>query len=112
MHPSGHQTKLASRYVLVTKAGERIALMFEKGPTSPANLWMHAEHAASIEHLGLSRRDYPAADLYAATDEKGRPIYGRHAALRQMRELANSDLVRFEIENAAQLRSVLRQLAP
>lgn len=60
MHPSGHQTKLASRYVLVTKAGERIALMFEKGPTSPANLWIHAEHAASIEHLGLSRRDYPA----------------------------------------------------
>lgn len=42
MHPAGHQTKLAARYVLITKDGERIALMFEKGPNSSANLWMRA----------------------------------------------------------------------
>jgi hypothetical protein len=110
-HPAGHQTKLAARYVLVTKDGERIALMFEKGPRSPANLWMRAKHAARIEDLILSRRDYPAADLYAGADEKGRPIYGRHAALKAMRELVNADLVKYEIEHVTQLQPLLCELA-
>jgi len=111
MHPAGHQMKLAARYVLITKDGDRIALMFDKGPNSPANLWMLAAHAARIEHLGLPRRDYPAAELYAGTDDRGRPVYGRHSALRQMRELANADLVRFEIDHATLLQPLLRDLA-
>ncbi|MCZ8133501.1 MAG: hypothetical protein O9248_00500 [Rhodobacteraceae bacterium] len=106
MHPAGHQTKLAARYLLPTQDGDRIALMFEKGPSSPAYLWMRSEHATRMAHLGISRREYPAADLYAATDGKGRPVYGRHAALRQMRELANADLVRFEVEQVSQLQAL------
>lgn len=107
MHPAGHQTKLAARYVLVCKNGERIALMFDKGPASPANLWMLAANAARIEHIGLLRCDYPATDLYIRTDESGEPLYGRHSALRPMRELANADLVRFEIERISQLQSII-----
>ena len=110
MHSAGHQSKLAARYVLIAGDGERVGLMFEKGPNSPANLWMRADHASRIEDLGVARRDYPAADLYAAIDEKGRPIYGRHAALRQMRELANADLVRFEIDQSDQLFAVCQHL--
>jgi hypothetical protein len=107
MHPAGHQTKREARYVLVTNGDDRIALMFEKGPRSPANLWMRAKHAARIERLSVSRRNYPAEELYAGTDGKGRPIYGRHAALKAMRDLANTDLVCFEIEQIDQLREIL-----
>ena len=31
-HPSGHQGKLAARYVLHTQRADAVELMFEKGP--------------------------------------------------------------------------------
>jgi hypothetical protein len=108
MHPAGHQTKLAAHYVLVASDGERIGMMFEKGPSSPTNLWMRAEHAVRLRHVDVLRRDYPATDLYAGADDKGRAIYGRHAALKPMRDLANADLVRFEFERIDQFEAALR----
>ncbi len=47
-HPAGHQGKLAARYVLHTRRSEAIELMFEKGPKTPAHLWMGREAGEAI----------------------------------------------------------------
>ncbi|WP_374393786.1 hypothetical protein [Tabrizicola sp.] len=106
-HPAGHQSKLAARYVIVARNGERIGLMFEKAPSAPANLWLRADHARRLGNPGCDCRDYPASDLYAENDEKGRPIYGRHAGLKTMRDLAHADLLRLAIEDVGQLEHIL-----
>ncbi|MBC2834069.1 hypothetical protein [Paragemmobacter straminiformis] len=106
-HPAGHQSKLAARYILISRSGERIPIMFEKAPNVAAQLWLRAEHT---RHLGKGlgeTRSYPAHALYTEKDEKGRPIYGRHAALKAMRDMANADLVKLEIEWIGQLERVI-----
>lgn len=89
-HPAGHQLKLAARYVIVARDGERMGLMFEKAPSVPENLWLRADDARRLGNPGCECRDYPASDLYVEKDKKGEPIYGRHAGLRTMRDLANA----------------------
>lgn len=81
--------------------------MFEKAPSAPANLWMRADHAHRLGNPSCDFRDYPASDLYVEKDKKGEPIYGRHAGLKTMRDLAHTDLVRFAIEDANQLQHIL-----
>jgi hypothetical protein len=110
-HPVGHQGKLAARYVLRSQSGERIELMFEKGPKSPPHLWMSRAHAAAIGQVGAVMREYPASDVNRVTDAvTARTIYGRHAALKSMRELAEADLVRLTPETAGQVNTILARL--
>lgn len=109
-HPAGLQSMLVARHVLFSRDGERIGLMFEKAPSVPANLWMRAEHALKLGDLGCVVRLYPAANLYAEKDRKGEPIYGRHAGLKSMRDLAHADLVRVSIEDTGQLHTILGEL--
>jgi hypothetical protein len=106
-HPAGHQSKLAARYVIVARDGERIGLMFEKAPSAPANLWMRADHARRLGNPSCDFRDYPASNLYTEKDKNGEPIYGRHTGLKTMRDLAHADLVRLAIEDAGQLVDLL-----
>ena len=68
---------------------------------------MRADHARRLDNPGCEFRDYPATDLYVERDKKGEPIYGRHAGLKSMRDLAHADLVRLAIEDAAQLQDLL-----
>lgn len=109
-HSAGHQAKLAARYVLVSYNGERVGMIFEKFAQAPAFLWLQTGHASIAGGVDCQRREYPAASLYAGADAKGKPVYGRHAALRQMRDLANVDLVRLEIDNVEQLAAILEAL--
>lgn len=110
-HPVGHQGKLAARYVLRSQNGERIELMFEKGPKSPPHLWMSRAHAAVVGDVGAVVRDYPAADLHRVADkETGKAAYGRHAALKPMRELGEADLVRLTVEDTGQVDVILERL--
>lgn len=109
-HPAGHQGKLAARYILRTQAGEGIEMMFEKGPARPANLWMNEKYAERLCDGSVPFRRSPAVGLYAASDSDSPVRYGRHSALKPMRDLANADLVCFTIEREGQLEALLRAL--
>lgn len=109
-HPAGHQGKLAARYVLHTTRSETVELMFEKGPKTPANLWMIRKAGEPMIDDGIGYRLSPAADIYATTGAEGRLRYGRHSALKPMRQLANADLICFTIERVAEIRRLLDRL--
>lgn len=110
-HPSGHQGKLAARYLLRCKNGDRVEVMFEKGPKSPANLWVaHRRVASLIAEPGLHFQSSPASALFARKDSNGKPIYGRHSALKSMRELENADLICFRITSVSELERILTVL--
>jgi hypothetical protein len=109
-HPTGHQGKLAARYVLHTPRGAAIEIMFEKGPKTPAHLWMSGEAGEGMIDAGIRYRLSPAADTYATVDAEGRPRYGRHSALKAMRQLANADLICFTIERPAEIDKLLESL--
>lgn len=110
-HPAGHQGKLAARYNLFRPNGEPVELMFEKGPERPANVWVAQRHvAALLQDAGLDHRLSPASIVNARKDKTGNPIYGRHSALKPMRELGQGDLVCFRIEGITQLTRILDHL--
>lgn len=109
-HGAGHQGKLAARYVLQDRRGAAIELMFEKGPKTPAHLWMPLEAGEPLIDEGIPYRLSPAAETYAAKDANDRPLYGRHSALKPMRQLANSDLIRFTIDRPGQIDRLLQRL--
>lgn len=110
-HPAGHQGKLAARYLLRGQGGEVMELMFEKGPKTPANLWVAASRVGQLlEDNSLGHRLAPASVLNAVKGFNGKPIYGRHSALKPMRELAYADLVCFQITALTQLDRVINHL--
>lgn len=109
-HPAGHQGKLAARYVLQTSGGDRISMMFEKHDTSGAYLWVEQRFTQAVLNSGIAWKAYPAIDLYQPSEAGTKPIYGRHAALKAMRDLSNADLVRFEIATVSELELLLRGL--
>ena len=110
-HPSGHQGKLAARYLLRRSAGDVAELMFEKGPKTKANLWVaHKQVASLISEPGLRFQSLPASVLFSAKGKNGKPIYGRHSALRSMRELEHGDLICFEITSDGELDRILGHL--
>jgi hypothetical protein len=85
--------------------------MFEKGPKSPPNLWVAHRHAAVlIAQSGLQFRQSPASVLFTTKASNGKPIYGRHSALKPMRELGNSDLICFRITSPGELDRILDHL--
>ena len=110
-HPAGHQGKLAARYVLRAGSDERIGLMFEKSEKTKAYLWIEKRFADGLVSRDIDHRCYPANELYKAAKDGEKPAYGRHAGLKAMRDLANADLVRFEIVRLEQLETILSSLA-
>lgn len=110
-HPAGHQGKLAARYVLVSASGERIGMMFEKGERARPLLWVARRHVPDLLDAGIESRLSLASSLYQAAETGGQASYGRHSALKPMRDLAHVDLVRFTIERIGQLEMILERLA-
>ncbi|WP_240661612.1 hypothetical protein [Nioella ostreopsis] len=109
-HPLGHQGKLAARYLLRRLDGDVIEIMFEKGPRSPANLWVGERFMRSLVDGPIPFRLSPARTLFAARTSDGRTLYGRHSALRPMRQLGTADLVCFALRSLADLELVLQAL--
>ena len=109
-HPAGHQGKLAARFILRSHSGEGIELMFEKGPASAPNLWMHRKFAEALVDSGIEHRESPARTLFAVQNEKGKKIYGRHTALLPMRQLADADLVCFKLKAVSEMERVVEAL--
>lgn len=110
-HPAGHQGQFAARYLLRSASGEVIDLMFEKGPRTPANLWLLHAFAKNIWDAGIAARYSPGALLYQQKDATGKLKYGRHSALKPMRQLANADLVCLTIRHEAEIEDLLARLA-
>jgi hypothetical protein len=109
-HPAGHQGKLAARYILRSNNQERIGLMFEKGDNCPAYLWVNAGYAAAMLDTDIISLLYPASALYQTDEATKKTLYGRHAALKPMRDLANADLVRFNIDRIIQFEQIIDHL--
>lgn len=110
-HPVRHQSQLAARYLLKRVDGDGVELMFEKGPKTPPNLWVaHRRVAGLITRPGLQFRLSPASALFATKGANGKPIYGRHSALKPMPELGNADLICFRITSLDELDRVLDHL--
>ena len=94
-HPLGHQPRKAARYVLLSRHGARVEIMFEKNADSPANLWCHERAAGAALIATLQPQRYPSSALWAKRGAGGERLYGRHSALRAMPQLGEADLVRF-----------------
>jgi hypothetical protein len=110
-HPAGHQAKLAARYLIRPPSGIPIALMFEKGPNTPANLWVAHKHVLNlVAQTDLNIKLSLASELYSSNSKSGRPLYGRHSALMTMPELKDADLIRIRISSVAELDEVLDHL--
>lgn len=109
-HPAGHQGKLAARYIIRSRSGERIGLMFEKGGRTKPYLWVARSYAPGLIEADIEFRVYLASSLYQAADTELKPLYGRHSALKPMRDLANVDLVRFTIDRVAQMELIKQKL--
>jgi len=110
-HPAGHQGKLAARYVLRSNVGARIGLMFEKSDKTKALLWVEHRFLRHLVDGDIEFKLYPASALYQAGEPDEKQSYGRHAALKSMRDLAHVDLVRLTIDRVEQLRTILTYLA-
>lgn len=89
--------------------GDRISLMFEKHGSTPAYLWMDYRFAQPLMDLAIPWLEYPATELYPHGNGT-KPRYGRHAALKAIRDLANSHLVRFEIRTVSEIDELLQGL--
>jgi hypothetical protein len=109
-HPAGHQGKLAARYILRAANGERTGLMFEKSEKTKPYLWVDRRFARKLMDANIEFRISLASSLYLADESDGKTRYGRHAALKSMRDLANADLVRFTIGQPDQIRFILERL--
>lgn len=109
-HPSGHQDKLAARFILRSRGGEAIELMFEMGPATPANLWIHRKFAGPLLASDIEQRESPARILYAVTNGNGKKVYGRHTALLAMRQLADADLVCFKLVAVSEIEAAIGML--
>lgn len=109
-HPAGHQGKLAARFMLRSSSGEGIELMFEKGPASAPNLWIHQRYSDPLMTGEIEHRTSPAHALFAIENDKGKKVYGRHTALLPMRQLADADLVCFRLKAVSEVETVIEAL--
>jgi len=110
-HPSGHQGKLAARYLMRRSGGDAAELMFEKGPKSPPKLWVAKRFVhAMLSDESLEFRFAPAAALFTANGKDGKPVYGRHSALKPMKQLAHTDLICFRINTLGDLEKILEHI--
>lgn len=85
--------------------------MFEKSDKTKPLLWIEHRFLRDLVHDDIEIKFYPASALYQAVEPGGKQPYGRHAALKPMRDLAHVDLVRFSIDRVEQLRTILTHLA-
>lgn len=109
-HPAGHQGKLAARYIMRSVNDDRVSMMFEKNEKTKPHLWIDHRFARGLMDAEIEFRVSLASSLYQAAEPGKKPLYGRHAALRSMRDMANVDLVRFTIDRLEQMQMVLAKL--
>ncbi|SHF39345.1 DNA polymerase III, epsilon subunit [Ruegeria intermedia] len=110
VHPAGHQSTYANRYVYRAAGGTPIEIMFEKGPKSSANLWIAQRFVDERACGHLDHRLSPASALYSRRNTKGLLQYGRHSGLRTMPQLERADLVCFRLRSVQDLEALIAML--
>lgn len=99
-HRSRHQGAYANRYVIQAMGGAPFEVVYEKGKTSPPNIWCLAKVA---DHVSGVDCEIDSADrLWAKPGE-----YGRHSALQQMNQLENADLAKFVPKTLSDVRAII-----
>lgn len=106
-HPLGHQGSLAARYLLRTGDVGVVELMFEKGPRTPANLWICKRFVEDVLETDIPHRFSPAVGLFSTQGKAGKPQYGRHSALKPMPQMGHADLVCFALRSEQDLWRIL-----
>ncbi len=109
-HKIGHEQTNANRYVLRSAKGTSVEIMFEKGGTGNANLWVQTDLVSSIQPGRIEQRKYMAKSLNSKQNAKGKTVYGRHSGLRPMEQLGNADLTRFTLASVAELDQIIAVL--
>ncbi len=106
----GHQESKAGRYVLISKDGAEVEIMFEKNDNAPPNLWCLERAAGTALIAAQAPRRSPAVDLRTKRGKDGELLYGRHSALEKMRQLGDADLVCFTPDSLAQVGQIIDRL--
>lgn len=101
-HPLGHQDAYARRYLLKTKKGALVELMYEQAAKTPANIWVLASNAKAIAPFKIKQKLSPASKLNSKIGKDGKPLYGRHSAIESMPVLGMADLVCLRPETLAE----------
>lgn len=109
-HPLGHQDAYARRYILTTRSGKRVEVMFEQSPKTPANLWIEGRIAGSLATGCIKQRPSPASSLYIPPGKSGALQYGRHSALEKMPALGTGDLICLQPETLAEAGEIIDRL--
>ena len=115
VHPLGHQSKYANRYVLRSEGGVIIELMFQKDERSPTNLWVKKAFVEELLNdplvgMPLDYKISSASKLYQTIDKNGEKQYGRHTGLKSMPQLGEADLVCFVLFDMNSLDRILETL--
>lgn len=109
-HPLGHQPSKAARFVLTSRHGVDVEVMFEKDDGSRPNLWC-LEKAAGAALIGKLRPSLkPARLLRASLGSGGKAQYGRHSSLEHMNQLGDADLVCFSLRSVTELGEIIDRL--
>jgi hypothetical protein len=114
-HPLGHQASKAARFILTSRHGAEVEIMFEKNPESPPNFWCLDKAAGAALIARLSPRASPARLLRTARGSDGMPHYGRHSSRERMPQLGEADLVCFALRSLTELGEItdrLRSITP
>ncbi len=99
-HPSKHQPSKANRYVIGVTGGFPFQVMFEKGASTPPNIWCLANVADRVTGVEC---EIDRADRLRQVPGQ----YGRHSALEQLPQLANADLAKFVPKTLTDVRAII-----
>lgn len=109
-HPLGHQPSKAARFILTSRHGVGVEIMFEKNDRSPSNLWCLEKAAGAALAGKLGPRPSPAGRLRTEIDADGKALYGRHSALERMGQLGDADLMCFAPRSLTELGEIIDRL--
>lgn len=109
-HGLGHQSSKANRYVLTSRDGTEVELMFEKNESSPANIWCLQSAAGTSLVSKLEPKSSPASKLRSETGKDGKLSYARHSALEHISQLGEADLVCFAPKTLQEFGQIIDRL--
>jgi hypothetical protein len=94
-HPLGHQPSKAARFIITSRHGVKVEIMFEKNMTVPPNLWCLEKAAGPALIARLKPKPSPVSKLRTSRGPDGKVQYGRHSPFERMDQLGEADLVCF-----------------
>jgi hypothetical protein len=109
-HPLGHQPSKAARFILTSRHGVKVEIMFEKNMTVPPNLWCLEKAAGPALVTKLKPKRSPASALRTSRRADGTIQYGRHSSLERMDQLGDADLVYFAPKSFAEIGEIIDRL--